>query len=77
MFQKGQFLGLFCKEIGNIRNYLRLFNGYAALAYTHALRRGHILFISMVNIFLGGETCPSYSCRSCSATSIISLLRDS
>ena len=33
MFQKGQFLGLFCKVIGNIRNYLRLFNNYAALAY--------------------------------------------
>ena len=32
MFQKGQFLGLFCKVIGNIRNYLRLFNNYAALA---------------------------------------------
>jgi hypothetical protein len=33
MFQKGQFLGLFCKVIGNIRNYLRLFNNYTALAY--------------------------------------------
>ena len=33
MFQKGQFLGLFCKVIGNIRNYLRLFNNYVALAY--------------------------------------------
>jgi hypothetical protein len=33
MFQKGQFLGLFCKVIGNIQKYLRLFNNYAALAY--------------------------------------------
>ena len=33
MFQKGQFLGLFCKVIGNIRKYLMLFNNYTALAY--------------------------------------------
>ena len=31
--KKVSFLGLFCKVIGNIRNYLRLFNDYAALAY--------------------------------------------
>ena len=33
MFQKGQFLGRFCKEIEKIQKYLRLFNGYTALAY--------------------------------------------
>ena len=33
MFQKGQFLGLFCKEIEKIRKCLRLFNNYTALAY--------------------------------------------
>lgn len=33
MFQKGQFSGLFCKVIGNIRKYLILFNSYTALAY--------------------------------------------
>ena len=37
MFQKGQFLGLFCKVIGNIRKYLMLFNNYTALGNYSAI----------------------------------------